>query len=402
MKRASLRRRWPEAALIVALAVVAVYAGLVWRPSPSCCSAAWRRSRSAVASATSSAARRSPSGSWSWRSPSPSRSISATSSAARSSGSPRARGPRRSSGPLHIGRLSLRVALGRFVVEDLQIEGRTPSRHAVLHREADPGGLPLVAGRQHQRVLRPFGRDERLDDADREVLARRQPAAALQASSKAPRGRSASRRRSPTSTPTGASSPTSTTAPGRPSPATSTSTCGTRPASTRDRDHHRRHRRRSRTTRRCGPTCARSSRSTARSRLPEIELDTDGAHSHVTGYVDFGHWPEMIYNVDSRVDLWRMREIFFANESWRSRGEARFNGVVPPVRRRPPAQGRLHERARLREHLRVPRPARVARVGAAPLRGDRTRRRGSTTARRSSTTRWRRSRTRGRRSRGGT
>lgn len=62
-------------------------------------------------------------------------------------------------------------------------------------------------------------------------------------------------------------------------------------------------------------------------RLPEIVLDTDGAHSLVTGQVDFGRWPEMIYNVDSRVDLWRMREIFFATESWRSRGEARFKGT---------------------------------------------------------------------------
>ena len=79
-------------------------------------------------------------------------------------------------------------------------------------------------------------------------------------------------------------------------------------------------------------------------RLPEIVLDTDGAHSLVTGYVDFGHWPEMIYNVDSRVDLWRMREIFFANESWRSRGEARFVGVFHLFDGRPPAEGRLHER----------------------------------------------------------
>jgi hypothetical protein len=61
--------------------------------------------------------------------------------------------------------------------------------------------------------------------------------------------------------------------------------------------------------------------------LPEITLLTDGAESSVNGYVDFGHWPEMVYNVDSRVNLWRMREIFFANESWRSRGEARFKGV---------------------------------------------------------------------------
>ena len=62
-------------------------------------------------------------------------------------------------------------------------------------------------------------------------------------------------------------------------------------------------------------------------RLPEILLDTDGAESHVTGQVDIGHWPEMTYHVDSRVNLWRMREIFFAGASWRSRGEARFVGT---------------------------------------------------------------------------
>ena len=62
-------------------------------------------------------------------------------------------------------------------------------------------------------------------------------------------------------------------------------------------------------------------------RLPEIDLYTDGAYSRVTGEVDFGRpWPQMIYHVDSRVDLWRMREIFFGNESWRSHGEARFTG----------------------------------------------------------------------------
>jgi hypothetical protein len=62
-------------------------------------------------------------------------------------------------------------------------------------------------------------------------------------------------------------------------------------------------------------------------RLPEIVLYTDGARSLVTGEVDFARpWPEMIYHVDSRVDLWRMREIFFAKESWSSHGEARFKG----------------------------------------------------------------------------
>ncbi len=67
--------------------------------------------------------------------------------------------------------------------------------------------------------------------------------------------------------------------------------------------------------------------STGLVRLPRIVLDTDGAHSLVTGQVDFGHWPEMVYQVDSKVDLWRMREVFFAHESWRSRGEATFKGT---------------------------------------------------------------------------
>ena len=62
-------------------------------------------------------------------------------------------------------------------------------------------------------------------------------------------------------------------------------------------------------------------------RLPEIILYSDGARTRVRGQVDFGHWPEMIYHVDSQVNLGRMREIFFATESWRSQGEARFLGT---------------------------------------------------------------------------
>jgi hypothetical protein len=62
-------------------------------------------------------------------------------------------------------------------------------------------------------------------------------------------------------------------------------------------------------------------------RLPEIVLFSDGARSMVNGYVDFSRWPEMLYNVDSRVNLARMRQIFFARDTWRSRGEARFKGT---------------------------------------------------------------------------
>ncbi|HUF47952.1 MAG TPA: translocation/assembly module TamB domain-containing protein [Vicinamibacterales bacterium] len=61
-------------------------------------------------------------------------------------------------------------------------------------------------------------------------------------------------------------------------------------------------------------------------RLHQIDLETDGAASRVTGVVDFGNWPEQRYEVLSTVDFPRMREIFFANEDWTFEGVGRFDG----------------------------------------------------------------------------
>jgi len=61
--------------------------------------------------------------------------------------------------------------------------------------------------------------------------------------------------------------------------------------------------------------------------LQHIDLITDGALSHVNGAVDFSKWPEQTYNVNSTIDFPRMREIFFANETWRITGEGGFAGV---------------------------------------------------------------------------
>lgn len=56
-----------------------------------------------------------------------------------------------------------------------------------------------------------------------------------------------------------------------------------------------------------------------------IDLTTDGSHSVVTGDVD---WPEMLYRVRTdHVDFPRMREIFFAREKFRVTGDGRFNGT---------------------------------------------------------------------------
>jgi hypothetical protein len=61
--------------------------------------------------------------------------------------------------------------------------------------------------------------------------------------------------------------------------------------------------------------------------LNRIDLTTDGARSVLTGDVDVAHWPEQLYHVHSRVDFPRMRQIFFAGETWRVTGVGDFDGT---------------------------------------------------------------------------
>ncbi|MGE5359326.1 MAG: hypothetical protein ACM3NQ_09925, partial [Bacteroidales bacterium] len=62
-------------------------------------------------------------------------------------------------------------------------------------------------------------------------------------------------------------------------------------------------------------------------RLNYIDLKTEGAQSMISGEVDFPKWPEMLFRVKSHVQFPRMREIFFANETFRLKGEGEFNGT---------------------------------------------------------------------------
>jgi hypothetical protein len=61
--------------------------------------------------------------------------------------------------------------------------------------------------------------------------------------------------------------------------------------------------------------------------LKHLDLLTDGAVSHISGFVNFRRWPEQEYRIQSDVDFNRMRELFFAKAAWRLSGEGRFNGV---------------------------------------------------------------------------
>jgi hypothetical protein len=62
-------------------------------------------------------------------------------------------------------------------------------------------------------------------------------------------------------------------------------------------------------------------------KFSRLDLKADGSVSTVTGTVDLARWPEQTWNVHSRVDFPRMREVFFARESWRLTGYGDFTGT---------------------------------------------------------------------------
>lgn len=64
----------------------------------------------------------------------------------------------------------------------------------------------------------------------------------------------------------------------------------------------------------------------AKLHLDRIDMVTDGAVSSATGDLDMGQWPEMTYQVKSRVQFQRMRELFFKDEPWKLDGFGEYAG----------------------------------------------------------------------------
>lgn len=61
--------------------------------------------------------------------------------------------------------------------------------------------------------------------------------------------------------------------------------------------------------------------------LQQIDIVSDGARSSASGVVEMSQWPEMTYQVRSRVQFSRMREVFFTNAGWDVSGDGDFAGV---------------------------------------------------------------------------
>jgi hypothetical protein len=62
-------------------------------------------------------------------------------------------------------------------------------------------------------------------------------------------------------------------------------------------------------------------------KLDRIDLETDGATSLLSGEVDLGRWPEQTYQVASTIQFPRMRELFFARERFSLFGVGAFEGT---------------------------------------------------------------------------
>ena len=58
-----------------------------------------------------------------------------------------------------------------------------------------------------------------------------------------------------------------------------------------------------------------------------MDLVTDGAVSQLSGVIDPAQWPEQLYQVKSRMQLPKMREIFFARDQFTLSGEGNFTGT---------------------------------------------------------------------------
>jgi len=58
-----------------------------------------------------------------------------------------------------------------------------------------------------------------------------------------------------------------------------------------------------------------------------IDLITDGAVSQITGVIEPAIWPEQLYQVKSRMQFPKMREIFFARDQFTLSGEGVFAGT---------------------------------------------------------------------------
>jgi hypothetical protein len=229
--------------------------------------------------------------------------------------------------PMHIGRLGVRVARGHFVIEDLRIDGLTPEARpwleakrieialtwsALLHREVLVSSIEMS---DWTMVVESFanGRHNwpRLNGPPRTPSGRRIVVTTMQ-SVRATRGRFVL---------DDYGSRWSVRAPNIEVTAGKYAQYGGRAQFSGGTIHFQDFE----------PMAAEMSTAfkveDGKIVLDDLHLITDGAVSDLTGVVDTARWPEMTYQVKSRVQFPKMREIFFARDTFSLFGQGDFSGT---------------------------------------------------------------------------
>jgi hypothetical protein len=78
--------------------------------------------------------------------------------------------------------------------------------------------------------------------------------------------------------------------------------------------------------------------------MDRIDLETDGAVSRLSGVIDTARWPESLYQVRSRVQFPIMREIFFPRDTFALHGEGEFTGTFHLFKGGRELKGNFHSR----------------------------------------------------------
>lgn len=63
-------------------------------------------------------------------------------------------------------------------------------------------------------------------------------------------------------------------------------------------------------------------------RVHQMDVVADGSRSRLEGVVDTARWPEQRYTIESDLDIARLKEIFFFGEPFTATGQGRYTGVI--------------------------------------------------------------------------
>jgi hypothetical protein len=71
-------------------------------------------------------------------------------------------------------------------------------------------------------------------------------------------------------------------------------------------------------------------------KFDRLDLDSDGARSQLTGVVDMAHWPEQTYQLKSKLDFPAQKAIWFARDKFTVSGNGEFTGTFHMFKERMP------------------------------------------------------------------